>query len=727
MTEQFNSIYVGIVVQNDDPDHRGRVKVWVPHVSTIVYNKWNQLKQDQTFSFPGTPNGENLSQILPDLKAQLPWAEQCSPIMGASTPGYYNAYADVNSVSDAPLVYGLPNSNYANSSSATSIDPENKGGKPGSYFESHPVSDAFGNTAKINSQNFNQYSDLYKPSTYSNAAKGIFSVPNVGAHVWVFFRDGSPLVPVYFAAAFGQNDFSSIYQAGSAYPDYPDSFENKDKNASQGATNDHLTYRNKMVINQRAAAIEFINTTDREVYKVTHFGGGYHEMNNYFTALFNPKNFQLLTLADKFETVKGHNNLYVGRTSDNIINGDHFLKVGNFSTKATSIWSDIYSTLTGITDPAKLAAQLASVVNPLSEQEKEMGFGGNSFEFITKHKVVTVGIKRNTAKAYVSDIAGILTDGLNGIQSISPDLPTGTFKARPYNFPAFAELYVPDMPGGNYTIHAMNKFSVDAGSGGMQLRTLGNLKIASGTTEVRGDLITLGSQDGQIAINGSLVTIDADTLNLRNKIGGQVVVDSTLGVSKNVIIGGGAYVEGEMFVNHVTAPIEYQVTESTQIVAKGPAAPGGVSPAGAPGSGWSISRSNMQGSITVIIPPLTVSGSLTKETAVTLQINAGTVDLNTAGAGVLTIAQPHTHVFKNLPLTLLAQTPVGPSPFNAYAASKIGVSDNKAVGHEGRSDGRSSTVGIPPPTKFLLKDAPTIAGPNGPGSTLVGPAIVPTP
>jgi len=362
MIEKYNSIYLGIVVQNNDPEYRGRIKVWVPHISVNVYNKWNQLKQDQTFAFPGSPGGENLSLILGDLKDQLPWAEFSSPIMGASTGGYYNAYSDTNSVSDAPINYGQPGTNFSNSSSATQIDPENKGGKPGAYFESHPVTDAFGNTAKINAQQFNQFSNTYKPATYSNSAKGVFSVPNVGAHVWVFFRDGSPLYPVYFGAAFGQEDLNSIFKSGDgSYPDYPGSYENKNPRAG-APTVDHSTYRNKMVINQRGAAIEIINTTDRESYKVTHFNGGFYELNNKYTSLFNPKNFQLLTLKDKFETINGHSNLFVQRDSDNIIQGDHWLKVGNFNIDAAAGWTDLYKQLASAVDSATIAATLQSLV-----------------------------------------------------------------------------------------------------------------------------------------------------------------------------------------------------------------------------------------------------------------------------------------------------------------------------------------------------------------------------
>jgi hypothetical protein len=46
-----------------------------------------------------------------------------------------------------------------------------------------------------------------------------------------------------------------------------------------------------------------------------------------------------------------------------------------------------------------------------------------------------------------------------------------------------------------------------------------------------------------------------------------VLVDSNLGVSQNVIVGGGMHVEGELTVNHITAPEEIQETEQTTLYA----------------------------------------------------------------------------------------------------------------------------------------------------------------
>jgi len=726
MIEKYNSIYLGICVQNNDPEHRGRIKVWVPHISTNVYDKWTKLKQDQTFAFPGSPNGENISAILPQLRDDLPWAECASPVAGGSAGGYYNAPSDTNTVSDAPLFFGQPGTNYTNTSSATSLDPENKGGKPGAVYETNPVSDAFSNTAKINSQYVNPNASTYKPATYSNSAKGIFSVPNVGAHIWVFFRDGMPMYPVYIGTAFGQEDFNSIFKSGDgSYPDYPGAYENKSKSSGT----DSSIYRNKMVVNQRGAAIEIINTTDRESYKVTHFNGGYYELNNKYTSLFNPKNYQTLTLADKFETVNGNNNLYVGRDNDYIVQGDHWLKVGNFNTAAVDGWNTLYSQIASAADPAVISSTLQSLSGNLVTQEKQMGFGGNSFEFITKHKVITVGLQLNTAQSYTYSVDP--TASFNVVTSVGPNIAAGYFEPVTDIFQPYTELFVPDMPGGNLDIFAMSRFKVQSGAGGIGLETTGNVKVVGGIVDVRGDQINVGAAGGQVAVNGSLVQINGDAVVLKSNIDQQVVVDSTLGVSKNVIIGGGVYVEGELFVNHITAPIEYQVTENTQIVAAGPL----INATGTPGelgSGWNILNADTFGTIGVVIPELIVLdptgaskiGTVQPQYA-SLSITNGLINLNNIGSGTLTIAQPHSHVFKNIPLTLKTKIP-GPNEFNNYAASQIGIKNDTAIGSEPRFDGRIPTIGIPPPTLYSVgTEGLPVNYPNGPGSDLAGPAIAP--
>jgi hypothetical protein len=57
------------------------------------------------------------------------------------------------------------------------------------------LSDAFSDNSN-NVNNINPYSFNYKPNTYSNKAKGSFGIPSVGAHVYVFFREGNTQFPV---------------------------------------------------------------------------------------------------------------------------------------------------------------------------------------------------------------------------------------------------------------------------------------------------------------------------------------------------------------------------------------------------------------------------------------------------------------------------------------------------------------------------------------------------
>lgn len=94
--EKYTQNYKGIVLQNDDPDKMGRVKVWVPQISMTLYDKWNN-DRDNDKSFTGL--GANLNsaltpEILQRLKNALPWASTKQPFIGMSAPGLYNN--DVN-------------------------------------------------------------------------------------------------------------------------------------------------------------------------------------------------------------------------------------------------------------------------------------------------------------------------------------------------------------------------------------------------------------------------------------------------------------------------------------------------------------------------------------------------------------------------------------------------------------------------------------------------------
>ena len=84
----FNSNYLGMVIDNNDPEFRGRVQVFIPHIMPTLYKGWNKEGQNITINCVGDNMPKGLtSEIVDRLKKILPWAEAASPIVGQSAPG----------------------------------------------------------------------------------------------------------------------------------------------------------------------------------------------------------------------------------------------------------------------------------------------------------------------------------------------------------------------------------------------------------------------------------------------------------------------------------------------------------------------------------------------------------------------------------------------------------------------------------------------------------------
>jgi len=44
ISEKYLGNYLALVVQNNDPEKRGRVKVFIPHVSYGIYKNWTEIE-----------------------------------------------------------------------------------------------------------------------------------------------------------------------------------------------------------------------------------------------------------------------------------------------------------------------------------------------------------------------------------------------------------------------------------------------------------------------------------------------------------------------------------------------------------------------------------------------------------------------------------------------------------------------------------------------------------
>jgi hypothetical protein len=684
--------YLGIVVQNNDPSKTGRVKIFIPHLSPTVYENWVNVPKDKHFKFIGKNIDSDLTNIVDDLKGILPWAECAAPLAGSSASGRYNAKLETGSISDSAKLDTTVNDNPV--SSKYNLNPDQIGEKPARVYETAAlqVTDGFNNTTVYDNgsinfslsgtagqpNNSNPLSYNYVPKSYSNNAKGSFSVPNVGAHVWVFFAEGDPNRPIYWAASFGAQDWQGIYESSDAKHgfDYPGTYENKSDGDNQKYNHNVETYRNKYVISQKGGVVEFVNTDNKEILKLTHYSGSFKEFNNKATIELATANDQKLVLADQFLTVKGNKNEYVDYDFDQIIRGDYYKKVGTFNKDKIQSWHDIVEKFAEVKqlfeikraqvpdiDPnspfllRKLAGNQqrkgtfapcplcnaddrdsigvftykgvvsfgtkvtqensdpsvqdfvepdsgtayilqqptanftnflnsgpcpvcngtglspssqdgtwdtedkASVIDRLAKQhiaelsdlEAEMGLGGSEIINITKHRVETIGLVMN-------DFPSVRIDDVGKISNSEVKVLNGGVVVNKKATPLLETVHVDDMPGGTYSMTACNKYNVQVGSGGISMKSYGPVDIGGTMANIGAEQVNVTSENEINLVAGKRLNIVSDILTLRQKNGNQVLVDSNLGVSKNVVIGGGMHVEGELSVQHVTAPLEMQET-----------------------------------------------------------------------------------------------------------------------------------------------------------------------
>lgn len=86
--KEYNSNYLGMVIDNNDPEYRGRVQVFIPHIMPALYDGWNKEGKDIQISCVGSNMESSLGDdIVQRLRQILPWAEAASPIVGPSAPG----------------------------------------------------------------------------------------------------------------------------------------------------------------------------------------------------------------------------------------------------------------------------------------------------------------------------------------------------------------------------------------------------------------------------------------------------------------------------------------------------------------------------------------------------------------------------------------------------------------------------------------------------------------
>jgi hypothetical protein len=90
--KKYYGNYLGICINNQDPEYRGRVQIFIPHIMPTLYESWNKDGEDITIECVGNNLSTGLkSDIIDKLIQILPWSEAALPVVGTSTAGSYNS------------------------------------------------------------------------------------------------------------------------------------------------------------------------------------------------------------------------------------------------------------------------------------------------------------------------------------------------------------------------------------------------------------------------------------------------------------------------------------------------------------------------------------------------------------------------------------------------------------------------------------------------------------
>jgi hypothetical protein len=197
---------------------------------------------------------------------------------------------------------------------------------------------------------------------------------------------------------------------------------------------------------------------------------------------------------------------------------------------------------------------LKEVANNQIDIEQNIPMGGTHIIAYEKDKQEHIGVLLNKSTPIRVDSAGENRPQAVNIQS---EGSYTQFSTVPYT----EEVNNQNFPCGTYETTIANKYGVNVGAGGIEIRTIGNSKfIASARSTIVGTEELNFSSDGNINIksNANITIESTKTLTLRTP--DQVVVDCNLGVSGNTIINGSTMIDGELYINHVTCPSEIQYT-----------------------------------------------------------------------------------------------------------------------------------------------------------------------
>ena len=354
--------------------------------------------------------------------------------------------------------------------------------------------------------------------------------------------------------------------------------------------NEINTYRNEVVWNHTAGAIVFNNTTGQESVSIAHRGGASLVFGNQTTSEFHPNNKQAIIQGDSYNTVKGdqYNMTYNGR-EDRVL-GDLIVITGSpsfINGPVASLYLDKQSEIataqcspedgsigignnTGVEIPA--GTDTASIIlekeKELIEVARNMGDGGNIQLLSCKHINIQAGTSGVTFDSGIVKPEGRVVNkkyfynGLGTTPSLGTEAPStttpippvvvstsllGTVNLEQTFIPQYEEINTTStIPFGDVTINASTRIHMQAGAGGVDIKSAGSMKFGgSGSTTIGGAQINIGA--GGVNDTGCVYILSKFT-EIKGTSNVNITAPATMIESDDVTITGNTIINGDLVV-----------------------------------------------------------------------------------------------------------------------------------------------------------------------------------
>jgi hypothetical protein len=249
--------HLGMVVNTNDPENRGRVQVFIPHLSTTLFKDWNNRENLSDIQFRNTTELASLG-VLNKLKQILPWAEAAVPIFGGATSVTSNSSSGNIAVNNTnPTFTGFSGGGTVSSTESDTIANSTALLTSDGNAE-QPLSLSYGgtiNTSNMNPVFKNQYERVYSAlegTKFANMSEG--EAPKDGAKYGIdkgtreewahFFTRLAKVESTFNPNRRDGNTSFGLYQMGKTQ--FNDFFPNGDINNPNDNTKSFVKYAESM-------------------------------------------------------------------------------------------------------------------------------------------------------------------------------------------------------------------------------------------------------------------------------------------------------------------------------------------------------------------------------------------------------------------------------------------------------------------------------------------------